>query len=150
MPGGEAGIGEIVDVMHGAHEAGNEAVAFQRRQRRAGNAVMRVIDVEAAMLGATKPFDIVGDAEFDHVGGVAWRRRDLEGVCLTFTGAEEAGASGVRRVQHGLGAERRQGFAQIHRMDDAAARQRRMGEHGDAQRRLMRRLAPRPSSLSAA
>ena len=66
--------------MHGADEAGDEAVALQRRQRIAGERVVGVIDVIAAVVVAAQPVDIIGDALLDHLRQVVRRRRDGEGI----------------------------------------------------------------------
>ena len=68
---------------------------------------MRVIEIEAAILGLPKPADVVGDALLDHLSGITRRGRDREGNGGATRLAEKAAAGGVGRVQHGLDAERR-------------------------------------------
>jgi hypothetical protein len=143
----EAGVGEVVDVVDGADEGWDQPVALQRRQRVAGDSVVRVIEVEAPVLRTTQPCDIIGDPMLDHRQGVGRRRRYGEGDGAAARRSKEAGAVRVGRVQNGLAAERPQRFAEIHRVDDAAPRVGRMRQHRHAQGPAHDSLLPPPNPI---
>ena len=67
LPGGDAFVVEAIDVMDGAGKAGDQATLLERRQRIAGNAVLRVPDIEAAPLRRLEIADVFGDARFDQL-----------------------------------------------------------------------------------
>ncbi len=104
LPLDETRIGEIVDVMHRAHEGWDQALLLQRRKRVGADPIVGVIEIEAAILGPPKPADVIVDALFDHVGGLHRRRIDWEGNGCATRSAEETAPASVRRVQHSLDA----------------------------------------------
>ena len=148
MPLHETRVGKIVDVMHRANEGGDQALLLKGRKRVGADPVMGVIEIEGAVLGAPKPADVIVDALVDHVGGVTLRGFDRERNGGTTGLAKEAAPRGVRRVQHSLDAEVFEGLAEVHRMDDAAARKGGVRQHGDAKRAAHAARAPAPNPIS--
>ena len=148
LPPDETRVGEIVDVMHRANEGGDQALLLKGRKRVGADPVMGVIEIEGAVLGAPKPADVIVDALVDHVGGVTLRGFDRERNGGTTGLAKEAAPRGVRRVQHSLDAEVFEGLAEVHRMDDAAARKGGVRQHGDAKRAAHAARAPAPNPIS--
>src|ERR1700722_10818575 len=134
--------------MHRANEGGDQALLFQRGKRVAADPVMRVIEVEAAVLGPPKPADVIVDALFDHVRGLTRYGLDGKGDSRAPGIAEEAAPSGIGRMQHNLNAEVFERLAEAHRMHDAAARKCGMHQHGDAKRAAHAACAPAPNPIS--
>ena len=134
LQAGDAGIREGVEVMDRPHMTGDEPSGLQRRQRIAGDAVMRMVDVEAAIAAFGEMLDIVGDALLDHRMHVGRRRRDREWPRLAAGGAKKAMALGVRGVQDDVMSEARQRFGKRKRVHNAAARIGGVSEHRDAKR----------------
>ena len=118
--------------MHRANEGGDQPLLLQRRKRVAADPVMGVIEIEVAVLGPSKPADVIVDALFDHVSGVT--RRGLDGKRDGgATGlAEEAAPRGIRRVQHSLDAEV---FERLAESSSHARRRREEGWNASAWRR---------------
>jgi hypothetical protein len=117
---GNSSIRKVVDVMHRSDEFVDVSPALQRRERVAGDAVVRMIEIEARSIGQI--FDIFGDPLFDHCERVARRWRDWERVRPTMCRPEEALPFGVGRVQDDVMPERGQRLGELQRMDDSAAR----------------------------
>ena len=79
LEAGDALVAKSVDVVNGADMSRDQAFVAQPRERVAGDAIMRVIEIETPILWPAEPFHIVCDALLDHRECVARRRQDGEG-----------------------------------------------------------------------
>ena len=60
----------MVGMMNRAGEAADRAALLQRRQRVAGDRILRMKDIELAVLRVLKMPEIIGDANAHHLGDI--------------------------------------------------------------------------------
>jgi hypothetical protein len=134
LPGGELRIGERVEVMHGAHEAGDQPALLQRGERIGAEPVLRVQHVEAGLFEARcEVVDEGGDTAAGHVDHVDRGRCDRHRLETAIDAAEQTLPVGGRREHGHVVALRMQRLRQLDRMHDAAARIDRVRQQTDAQ-----------------
>ena len=100
-------VGEVVEVVDGADETGDQPGRREVGERIAADAVMGVVEVETPVIGNREPLPVFGDALLDHVGdGPALdpqgRHRDGAAACRSI----EPPAGSVGRMHDSLVAER--------------------------------------------
>jgi hypothetical protein len=128
---GKSGVGEVIAVMHRAHEAGNHAAFHQRRERVPRNAIVRVIHVERLRPGIPA-LNVRRDRGRHETSQVARRQIGPEQHGRAARGPAEPARAVRSREEHRVVTRGVQRLGQRQRVQHAAARLRRVGADRDA------------------